>query len=87
MQVDLSIYSPSLKASIQTIFLKRDENGRKRILEVSDPFSVPCIVILFWCGEVSGWPDYLERNYQIQIEFYGYTIVHNKPDGCPWGEI
>jgi hypothetical protein len=82
--IDLATFSHTLKLDVQKVFLSRDERGKKRILDISDPFSVPCIVVLYWCGEVSGWPDYLKKSLDVQIKFYGYKEILNKPEGCPW---
>ncbi|MCX9024640.1 MAG: hypothetical protein OIN85_00925 [Candidatus Methanoperedens sp.] len=84
MVVDLFRYSDTLKKDVQRTFLNRSEKDRKRILDIADPFKVPCIVIVFWCGEVSGWPDYLKKSLDILIDFYNYTEIQNKPEGCPW---
>jgi hypothetical protein len=84
MREDLGRFSDDLKASVQRLFLKRDEINRKRILDIADPFQVPCIVIAYWCGEVSGWPDYLKQSVDSCMKFYRYIEIKNKPEGCPW---
>ena len=82
--IDLATFSHTLKLDVQKVFLARDDYGKKRILDISDPFSVPCIVILFWCGVVSGWPDYLKKSLDTAMAFYGEKDIINKPEGCPW---
>lgn len=84
MIVDLSKFAPSLRLSVQAIFLSREEEGRKRILDISDALSVPCIVIAFWCGEVSDWAPHLKHSVDVLMAFYGYKEIQNKPEGCPW---
>lgn len=84
MKEDLARYSPEVKKLVQQIFLNREEKDRKRILDVSDPNKVPCIIIAYWCGEVSGYPDYLKQSVDSLMKFYGYTEISNKPPGCPW---
>lgn len=84
MTEDLAKFSKDLKLAVQTTFLNRDEIGKKRILEIADPFKVPCIVIAYWCGEVSGWPDYLKKSVDVLMAFYHYKPIKNKPEGCPW---
>ena len=84
MREDLSRYSKDLKESVQRLFLSKDQQAREKILEISDPFKVPCIVIACWCGEVSEWPDYLKKSVDILMDFYHYTEIKNKPEGCPW---
>ncbi len=81
---DLGKYNKDLKISVQTLFLSRDERGRNRILEICDPFKVPCIVVAYWCGEAAGWPDYLKRSVDSLVKWYGYTEIKNKPLNCPW---
>jgi hypothetical protein len=87
MKEDLARFSGDVKKSIQNTFLARDEEGKKKILDVADAYKVPCVIIVFWCGEVSGWPDYLKKSLDSLIKFYGYTEIRHKPDGCPWSDI
>lgn len=84
MTEDLGRFSRETKTSVQSIFLSRDEAGKKRILDIADPFQVPCIVVAYWCGEVSDWPEYLKKSVDACVKFYGYTKIKNKPEGCPW---
>jgi len=84
MREDLARYDKDLKKTVQKTFLRRNEKDRRRILDIADPFKVPCIVIVYWCGEVSGWPDYLKKSLDVLVEFYGYKEIANKPEGCPW---
>jgi hypothetical protein len=81
---DLGRYSNKLKESVQRVFLNRDEIGRRRILEITDAYKTPCIVVVYWCGEVSGWPDYLKHLADVLMKFYKYTEIKNKPEGCTW---
>lgn len=46
--------------------------------------NVPCIIIAFWIGEIEGYPDWLKKSINTLIDFYGYTEIINKPEGCPW---
>ena len=84
MTIDLNNYSELLKVAVQRHFLNRTDEAKKRILEISGPFAVPCIAIVFWCGEVSNWPDYLKISHDSLMEFYGYEKIVNKPENCPW---
>jgi len=81
---DLSRFSKAAKDSVQKNFLRRDLDGRKRILDIADLEKVPCIVVLYFCGEVSGYPDYLKSSLDNIVKYYNYTEVRNKPEGCPW---
>lgn len=81
---DLDKYSKTLKLVTQKMFLRRDEIDRQRILEISDSIKVPCIVMVIWCGEVSEYPEYLEKSFHSLIKFYRYTEIKNMPPDCPW---
>jgi hypothetical protein len=84
MHEDLAKYNREVKAIVQSLFLNRDQVEKEQILDISDSFKVPCIVIAYWCGEVSGWPDYLKTSVDMLMKFYKYDEVKNKPEGCPW---
>lgn len=81
---DLTRYNKNLKDSICRIYLDRDEIRRKKILEISDPVSVPCIIIVLWIGELEGYPDWLKYKYDYLMKTYGYNEIKGKPEGCPW---
>lgn len=81
---DLGRFSNDVKLSVQKVFLSRDDEGKKKILDIADPYKVPCVIIVFWCGEISGWPDYLKKSLDSLTKFYGYAEIRNKPEGCPW---
>jgi hypothetical protein len=83
MREDLGRYSNELKNNVQRLFLSKEQEDREKILAISDPFKVPCIIIAYWCGEVSGYPDYLKKSVDSLMKFYGYTEILNKPEGCP----
>ena len=87
MNIDLAKYSKELKASALKLFLGRDEKGKRKITDISDPYNTPCIVIVYWCAEVSGWPDYLKVERDFLINFYAYEEILNVPEGCPWSEL
>jgi len=84
MIADLGRYSEQVKTNVQQIFLARKQFEKEKILDISDAFKVPCIIIAYWCGEVSGYPDYLKKSVDSLMKFYGYAEVKNKPEGCPW---
>lgn len=84
MTEDYGKYSESVKIAIQKIFLAKTEEERKQILRISSAFHVPCIIVLYMCGEVSGWPDYLEEMARQKFVWYKYTEIKNVPAGCPW---
>lgn len=84
MTEDLNRFSKDVKASVQRLFLAKDQEGREKILAIADPYKVPCIIIAFWCGEVSEYPEYLQKSVESLTKYYGYTEIKNKPEGCPW---
>jgi hypothetical protein len=81
---DLNKYSKDLKKFTQEIFLGKDDYDRRRILDISDNIKVPCMIITIWCGEVSGYPDYLKKSFDSLTKFYCYTEIKNLPENCPW---
>jgi len=81
---DLGRFNKTVKEYIQSLFLARDEEGRKKILDISDANKVPCIIVAYWCGEVSGYPDYLKKSVDSLMKFYDYKEIKGKSEGCPW---
>ena len=65
----------------------KDKGKRDPVSAVSimaNSTTVPCINIAYWIAEVEGYPEWLKKSVDSLMEFYRYSEVINKPEGCPW---
>lgn len=44
---------------------------------------VPCIVVAYWIGEVTGYPEHIVTTIKNLTKFYGYTEIVDLPEGAP----
>lgn len=81
--IDLALYERS-RGFVQKWHL---EHGRGDHLATISKFAgythIPCIVIAYWLGDVTGWPPVIVHNIETLKKFYGYEEVLNKPAGAP----
>lgn len=83
MKIDLETYKIS-KQPVISLFLRKNEWTISRaVAELACTSNVPCIVIAYWIGEVTNWPNEIVEKIQILNKFYGYTDILNKPENCP----
>lgn len=54
------------------------------VATMANATTVPCIIVAYWLGEITGYPDWLKKTVDSLVKFYGYTEIKNKPEGCPW---
>lgn len=84
MTEDLARYQVQ-KPHAQRWFLEKgDGDIDKAISILATMTSCPCIVVTYWLGEVTGWPIQVKEAIDRLTNFYGYTDILNKPEGCPY---
>lgn len=85
MRVDLN-YGAALNKKIVQEWWQRSgkDDPNTAISIMANATNVQCINIAFWIAEVENYPDWLKKTVDTLIEFYGYTEVINKAQGCPW---
>ena len=85
MREDLSRYSEDYKNSVVNLIkMKSLKEIVYAISSLADVNKVPCIVLCYWFGEATGWPDEIKDKHDFLKTWYGYTEILNKPEGCPW---
>lgn len=82
MRIDLDKYSIN-KEFIQRWYLESGEPTGYAVAMMAQATLVPCIVVAYYIGEVSGWTPELLRHIEVLKTFYGYTEIVNKPAGAP----
>jgi hypothetical protein len=85
MVVDLDRYTVN-KRDIHLYYERNKDRTKVRdmvsILSAPPPF-VPCIVVAFYLGEVSGWPPEILECIQNLAKYYHILEIKNKPPGYP----
>ena len=85
MKEDLNRFAPHVKEYILGIVRKWHPDKRyEAISHLSDPNSVPCIVIALWLGEEFGYTDELKAKYDVLYRYYNFSEIKGKPASCPW---
>lgn len=84
MQVNIDSYKLN-KAFVSKWYEKnkRDYSPSQAVSILSVSTMVPCIVIAYWIGEITGWPQEILHTIEVLMKFYGYTEILNKPEGAP----
>jgi len=84
LKIDLNYASKVNKEYVQRYWLERDGDPGKVISTLATSLNIPCLTIAFWIAEVAGYPDSIKETVDGLINFYGYTLIENKPSNCPW---
>jgi hypothetical protein len=84
MIVDLNKYTVN-KKPIQDWYRNNKDNAPIGLMVSSMAVSTmcPCIVVAFYIGEVSGWPQEILESIERLTKFYDYTEVIGKPESYP----
>lgn len=81
--IDLALYSKS-KAFVQEWHLQHGRGDHLgTIAKYAGYTHIPCIVLAYWVGEVTGWPKVVVDNIESLKKFYGYIEIKNAPPGAP----
>jgi hypothetical protein len=72
------------KEFIQKWYREHGNNDPRKVVSVmATATMVPCIVVAYWIGEITGWPQEIHDAIDSLTKFYGYTEVKNKPENYP----
>lgn len=72
------------KEFVQKWYRDHGNNEPAKVVSVmATATMVPCIVVAYWIGEITDWPEEIIVSIQSLIKFYGYTEIKNKPEGSP----
>lgn len=85
MRVDIARYKAN-KESTQRWYLDKGvkfEDPEYCVSMMACSSMCPAIVVAYWIGEVSGWPEIIQETIRRLTAFYGYTEILNKPEGSP----
>lgn len=83
MKIDINKYRSS-KEIVQRWYLTKGNDDLNQAIPTAACFTgIPCLVIIFYLADILGWDDFLVDRANSLIDFYGYTEILNKPDGCP----
>lgn len=84
MQVDIDTYKLN-KQFVSRWYEKNkfDYSPGQSVSVLSVSTMVPCIVIAYWIGDITGWPPEIIVTIKGLVKFYGYTEILNKPAGAP----
>lgn len=84
MIVDIEKYALNRPFIRTWIEQNRNIDLKKAIGILASSIGVPCIVVAYYLGEVSGWPLEIEESIQTYMKFYRYDEVLNIPKDCPY---
>lgn len=83
MTIDLDRYIVN-KDFIQQYYCEhKEENIVRMISKLSNITLCPCIVVAYWVGDASNWPQEVIDCIKRLKVFYRYDEVLNKPKGSP----
>lgn len=84
MHVDIEKYAANKYYAIEWYENRSGRDVISTVTAVAAITAVPCIAIAFWLGEHTQWKDpQCEKSIRVLIDFYGYTVIENKPLGSP----
>jgi hypothetical protein len=83
MEIDIDKYQAS-EQYVKTTFINTCTGDLQFAISVlSAACHCPCIVVAIWVGECTNWCQESQIIIKKLKDFYGYTKILNKPDGCP----
>lgn len=83
MIIDVNKYSINEKVVKEWYLENGDNKPGIAISIMANATMVPCIVVAYWIGDVSGWPPEVIKSIHALMKFYGYTQVLNIPANSP----
>lgn len=83
MTVDLETYSVNKQLIIDHFLSRYPNDPSHAVGQIASFTFVPCIVVAYYIGPHCNWHPDLIKTIKVLIDFYGYTDIHNKPEGAP----
>lgn len=83
MTIDIAVFSANKKFVVDWFNTKGGKDISSSISMMASVTFVPAIVCAYWIAEETNWHPTALASIQRLKDFYGYTVIENKPPGAP----
>jgi hypothetical protein len=81
--IDIDTYYENKTFVVNWFNTKGGKDINRSISMMASITFVPAIVVAYWIGEATSWhPDSIAAITRLK-DFYGYTMIQNKPQNAP----